>query len=194
MSAISAIPVSPSRSPVSQELVKPTPTSLNHQPTQSFLAQAKAAFQQGNYAITIQAAEQALQAEPIQIEIYDLIAQASANLGNHAKAIEYCNQALQIDPFAINPHYLLANISEEQGNVGQAKELFKKIIYLSPTAISAYLELGVLYEMDGDTKRANKMWRTALELLRQLPPDTPVAHQSSVTAQELISDVKKRLL
>jgi chemotaxis protein methyltransferase CheR len=192
--ATSAIPVSLSQSPVSQELVQPVPTSCNHQSAPSFLAQAEAAFQQGNYAIAIQEAEQALQTEPRQIEIYDLIAQAFANLGNHAKAIDYCNQALTIEPFAINPHYLLAHIFEEQGNSEQAKELFKKIIYLSPTAIAAYLELGALYETEGDTKRAQKMWQTALELLRKLPSDTPVEHQDSVTAQELITHVKKRLL
>jgi chemotaxis protein methyltransferase CheR len=114
-------------------------------------------------------------------------------LGHHAKAVLSCRRALDIDPFALHPYYLLANIAEEQGHLSEAKDFLKKVLYLSPSTIAAYLELGAIYERERDILRARKMRATALELLKALPPHSPVEPYAELTAGDLLRYVQRAI-
>lgn len=175
-------------------LSSPLPSTIEKTVTnQTVLSQAKKLFNIGDYQSVIKEVNQIIKQHPKHFDAYYLMAQAFANLGNSKQATECCQQALKIDTFSVVPYYLLAHIAEEQGNSDKAKDLFKKIIYLAPSSIVAYLELGGIYDSEGDISRARKMWSTALDLLKTLPPNSVVECQEKDTVSELIIHVKKLL-
>ena len=75
----------------------------------------------------------------------------------------------------------------------EAKRLLKNVIYLSPASAAAYVELGALYARDGERDRARTMWVTALELLRQLPSETPLGPWNPAPAGEWIRHMEAQL-
>lgn len=158
------------------------------------LNQAETLFQNEAYAEAIKKAEQAIALHhQYKFDAYYLIAKAYANLGHHQQAIHYCHQANEIDSLSPLPYYILAHISEEKGEIDKAKLYFKRIIYLSPNSVSAYLELALIHKKEGNVARAKKMLATAVELLKKLPPTSPVEHQGEVRAGELLRLVQKML-
>lgn len=158
------------------------------------LKEAEILFRQKAYCESIQKAKQAIKSHSDLFESYYLIAQAYANLGNHKQAEFYCYQAININSFSVLPYYLLAQIAQEEGDLEAAKSLLKKIIYLAPSSIFAYFELGSLYERTGDYNRAKKMFSTAFEFLKALPPSTTIEPQREVKAGDLLVHVQKLLL
>ncbi|VXD19600.1 Chemotaxis protein methyltransferase [Planktothrix serta PCC 8927] len=185
---------------------------------QKSLEEAKRYFKNKQYGIAIQKAEQFLQTHnsylrnreleiarqeertentknlkaETQFDAYYLLAQASANLGQYEQATFYCQKAIEIDSLSILTYYLLLHIAQEQEDLAGAKLLSKRIIYLLPSSIPAYLELASIYEMEEDYTRAAKMYNTALELLKSLPPSMAIEHLEGVTAQDLIVFLEKK--
>jgi len=127
-------------------------------------------------------------------DAYYLIAQVHANSGNYSQAIEYCKRARKVDPGSVFTDYLQAHIAEEQGELEIAKNLLKRSIYLCPSFVSAYLELGHIYHKEGQVKRAIKMYNSSCEILKGLPPNTPIEPQGKMTASQVLMDVKQILL
>ena len=95
---------------------------------------------------------------------------------------------------SILPDYLQAHIAEEQGDLETAKTCLKKTIYLCPSFVSAYLELGNIYHKEGKVKIAIKMYNTSCDILKKLPPNTPIEQQGKMTANQLLIDVRKKLI
>lgn len=159
----------------------------------TLLKQIESFLQDGAYVSAIAVGKQAIQLCANRGEAYYLIAKAYANLGQYAEAQSYCQKAMTYNAIWLSPHYLLARIAEEQNQVETAKALLKKIIYLEPRAIAAYLDLGSIYAREKNPSKAQKLWRTALDLLKELPLHQTVEHFHHVTAGDLLFQVKKLL-
>lgn len=160
----------------------------------ALISEAKTCFKNKAYTEAIKKAKQASALHGQNFDAYYLLAQIYANLGQYARAIENCQRASEIDSLSVFPYYLQAHIAEEKGDLATAKNYFKRIIYLSPSFISAYLELGNIYHKEGQLARAIKMYNSACEILKKLPPHTPIEQHGKITARQMLMDVKKILL
>lgn len=163
-------------------------------PHQKLILEANNYFKNKAYVEAINKANQALALQPHNFEADYLLAQIYANLGKYSQAIEHCKRASNVDPVSVFPYYLQAHIAEEQEDLETAKNLLKRIIYLCPSFISAYLELGNIYHKEGKLKRAVKMYNSSCDILKTLPPNTPIEQQGKMTASQILIDVKKKLL
>ncbi|NJR21496.1 MAG: tetratricopeptide repeat protein [Richelia sp. CSU_2_1] len=160
----------------------------------ALISEAKICFKNKAYTEAIKKAKQAIALHGQNFDAYYLLAQIYANLGQYARAIENCQRASEIDSLCVFPYYLQAHIAEEKGDLATAKSYFKRIIYLSPSFISAYLELGNIYRKEGQLARAIKMYNSSCEILKKLPPHTPIEQHGKITARQMLMDVKKILL
>ena len=161
---------------------------------QMLILEAKQLFKNQDYAEAINKAQESIDLQGHNFEAYFLIAQVHANAGNYSQAIEYCNRARKVDPGSVLTDYLQAHIAEEQGQLETAKILLKRTIYMSPSFVSAYIELGNIYNKEGQVKRAIKMYNSSCEILKALPQHTPIDSQGKMTANQVLVDVKKKLL
>ncbi len=174
-----------------------SPTISKKIPEQAYLIlieEAKNSFQNKAYTEAINQAKKSIDLQPDNFDANYLLAQIYANLGKHSQAIEYCERASKVDSMSVHPDYLQAQIAEEQGELEKAKKILKKIICFSPSFISAYLELGNIYHKQGQIKRAIKMYNSSCAILRKLPPHTPIEQQGKMTANQVLLDVKQKLL
>ncbi|MEG3897034.1 MULTISPECIES: CheR family methyltransferase [unclassified Microcoleus] len=166
----------------------------DRQTPQMLILEAKACFKNQAYAEAINKAKQALDLQANNFEADYLLAQVYANLGKYSQAIEHCKRASKVDAMSVFPYYLQAHIAEEQGDLETAKFFLKKTIYLCPSFVSAYLELGNIYNKEGKLNIAIKMYNSSCEILKKLPPNTPIEQQGKMTASQVLMDVKKKLV
>ncbi|MFS8119869.1 MAG: CheR family methyltransferase [Microcoleus sp.] len=166
----------------------------DRQTPQILMAEAKACFKNKAYAEAMNKAKQALDLQEHNFDANYLLAKIYANLGKYSQAIEHCKRASKADAMSILPDYLQAHIAEEQGDLETAKTCLKKTIYLCPSFVSAYLELGNIYHKEGKVKIAIKMYNTSCDILKKLPPNTPIDQQGKMTANQLLIDVRKKLI
>ncbi len=166
----------------------------DRQTPQSLILEAKKCFKNKAYAEAIDQAKLALALQHHNFEADYLLAQIYANLGSYSQAIEHCNRASKADAMSVFPNYLQAHIAEEQGDLETAKRLLKKTIYLCPSFVSAYLELGNIYNKEGKLNIAIKMYNSSCDILQKLPPNTPIEQQGKMTANQVLMDVKKKML
>ncbi len=174
-----------------------SPTTSKKIPEQAYLIlieEAKKSFQNKAYTEAINQAKESICLQPKNFDANYLLAQIYANLGKYSQAIEYCEQASKVDSISVLPDYLQAQVAEEQGELEKAKRILKKIIYFSPSFISAYLELGNIYNKQGEIKRAVTMYNSSCAILKKLPPHTPIEQQGKMTANQVLLDVKQKLL
>ncbi|MBE9166803.1 tetratricopeptide repeat protein [Pleurocapsales cyanobacterium LEGE 06147] len=157
------------------------------------IEEAEKDWHQKYYNLAIQKLQKILQKNNSNLQAYQLMVQIYADMGKYKEAMNYCQQALEIDSFAVSLHYLLAHIAEEQGNLSEAKRILKQIIYLERDFVAAYLDLGQIYRQEGDKKRAIKMQQAALEILKNLPPDTKISERDNLTTNQLIMQLETGL-
>lgn len=176
---------------VQKELKTVSPTNKDKvQNVEKLILDAASHYRQKDYRLAIQKTEKVLLNQPQNIQACHLMAEIHANLGKYEEAIHYCYQALDIDSFFVPAYYLLAQIAEEQGNSEEAKRIYKKVIYLDPNLAIAYLDLSQIYQREGDNTRTLKMQQAALNLLKQLPPETRIEEKDNLTAAELIVQIE----
>jgi chemotaxis protein methyltransferase CheR len=166
----------------------------DRQTPQMLILEAKACFKNKAYVEAIDKAKQALHLQSQNFEADYLLAQIYANLGKYSQAIEYCKRASKLDSMSIFPYYLQAQIAEEQDDLETAKIYLRKVIYLCPYFVSAYLELGNIYNKEGKLNIAIKMYNSSSDILKQLPPHTPIEQQGKMTASQVLMDVQKKLV
>jgi chemotaxis protein methyltransferase CheR len=154
---------------------------------------AETLYAQGDHGAVIAHLEPLLRQRPDDYRLLCLLARAYVQRGQLAEAVSMCRRASELDPLAATPYQLLAALAEDRGDYEEAKRLLKNVIYLSPVYAAAYVELGALYARDGERDRARTMWATALELLRQLPPETPLEPWNAAPAGEWIRHVEAQL-
>ena len=186
------VPALPSTLPADQAVA--CGAERHRQTPQMLILEAKACFKNKAYTEAINKAKQALVLQSHNFEADYLLAQIYANLGCYSQAIEHCKRASKADAMSIFPNYLQAHIAEEQGDLETAKNFLKKTIYLCPSFVSAYLELGNIYSKEGKLNIAIKMYNSSCDILQKLPPNTPIEQQGKMTANQVLIDVKKKLV
>ncbi|WP_293360533.1 MULTISPECIES: CheR family methyltransferase [unclassified Microcoleus] len=164
------------------------------QTPQMLVLEAKACFKNKAYVEAIAKAKQALHLQSKNFDADYLLAQIYANLGQYSQAVEYCKRASKLDTMSVFPYYLQAQIAEEQDDLETAKIYLRKVIYLCPSFVSAYLEFGNIYHKEGKLNIAIKMYNSSCDILKQLPPNTPIEQQSKMTASQVLIDVQKKLV
>jgi len=161
---------------------------------QILILEAKDCFKNKAYVEAIDKAKQALHLQSHNFEADYLLAQIYANLGKYSQAVEHCKRASKLDSMSVFPYYLQSQIAEEQDDLETAKFFIKKTIYLCPSFVSAYLELGNIYNKEGKLNKAIKMYNSSCDILKKLPPNTPIEQQGKMTATQLLMDVKEKLV
>ncbi|WP_293331132.1 CheR family methyltransferase [Microcoleus sp. CAWBG58] len=161
---------------------------------QMLVLEAKACFKNKAYVEAIDKAKQALHLQSQNFDADCLLAQIYANLGQYSQAVEYCKRASKLDTMSVFPYYLQAQIAEEQDDLETAKIYLRKVIYLCPSFVSAYLELGNIYHKEGKLNIAITMYKSSCDILKQLPPNTPIEQQGKMTASQVLIDVQKKLV
>ncbi|MBE9184062.1 chemotaxis protein CheR [Microcoleus sp. LEGE 07076] len=172
----------------------PEPKKLPTQTPQMLILEAKACFKNKAYPEAIDKAKQAIDLQCHNFDADYLLAQIYANLGKYSQAIEHCKRASKVDAMSVFPYFLQAHIAEEQGDLETAKSFLKKTIYLCPSFVSAYLELGNIYNKEGQLNIAVKMYNSSCDILKKLPPNTPIEQQGKMTANQVLMDVEKKLV
>ncbi len=126
--------------------------------------------------------------EPSGSESLEIVnhSRSLADKGHYELAVEGCHRAIKTSPFAPEPYELLAAIAIELGQFEEAKVWLKNALYLAPASAQIYLELGHIYRSEGEKQRADRMYRSALELLKDLAPETVVGAPGSPTAAEFM--------
>lgn len=157
------------------------------------LQRAEMLLEKKAYNLAIEQLEKLLGLNPENAYAYQLMAQISINTNDFEQATYYCQKALEIDIFSVTIYYLLADISEKQGNVAEVKYILKKIIYLEPCSVAAYFRLSHIYQQEGDEKRNIKMQRSALNILKRLPPNTKILELDNLPITKLILELEARL-
>jgi chemotaxis protein methyltransferase CheR len=195
---VSPLPPLPERSPTAKATqppveIKPDPKQGVQLAPPSELEKAQALFEQGEYLLALQRADELLRQTPNNFDVIYLIAQAYANLGQYKKAMYYCEQAIALDSMSTDVYHLLAHIAEDQSNLSLAKEYLKRIIYIDENAIAAYLDLGSIYKLEADSRRAKQMFDTAIDLLNKLSSDTKVQYRGKVKVAELLGQIKANM-
>jgi chemotaxis protein methyltransferase CheR len=173
--------------PVGEEKKQPTTYLM-------LILEAKNCLKNKDYIEAINKAQQALSLESQTFEADYLLAQIYANLGKYSQAIEHCKRASKADAMSVFPYYLKAQIAEEQGDLERAKFFLRKAIYVDPYFVSAYLELANLYHKEGKLNIAIKMYNSSCDILKKLPPNTPIGQEGKMTASEVLMDVKNKLV
>jgi chemotaxis protein methyltransferase CheR len=173
--------------PVGEEKKPPTTYLM-------LISEAKKSLKNKDYIEAIGKAQQALSLESQTFEADYLLAQIYANLGKYSQAIEHCKRASKADAMSVFPYYLKAQIAEEQGDLERAKFFLRKAIYVDPYFVSAYLELANLYHKEGKLNIAIKMYNSSCDILKKLPPNTPIGQEGKMTAGEVLMDVKNKLV
>ncbi|MEG4588216.1 CheR family methyltransferase [Microcoleus sp. MOSTC5] len=158
------------------------------------ILEAQKCLKNKDYTEAIDNAKQALSLQSQTFDANYLLARIYANLGQYSPAIEHCKRASKADAMSVFPYYLQAHIAEEQGDLEKAKLFLKKTIYLCPFFVLAYLELGNIYDKEGNLSIAIKMYNSSCDLLKKLPPDTPIDQEGKMTASQVLMDVKKKLV
>ncbi|MEG3988813.1 CheR family methyltransferase [Microcoleus sp. S28C3] len=158
------------------------------------ILEAQKCLKNKDYTEAIDNAKQALSLQSQTFDANYLLAKIYANLGQYSPAIEHCKLASKADAMSVFPYYLQAHIAEEQGELEKAKLFLKKTIYLCPFFVLAYLELGNIYHKEGNLNIAIKMYNSSCDLLKKLPPDTPIDQEGKMTASQVLMDVKKKLV
>jgi len=158
------------------------------------ILEAKKCLKNKDYIEAINKAQQALSLESQTFDADYLLAQVYANLGKYSQALEHCKRASKADAMSVFPYYLKAQIAEEQGDLEKAKFFLRKAIYLDPYFVSAYLELANIYNKEGKLNIAIKMYNSSCDILKKLPPNTPIGQEGKMTAGEVLMDVKNKLV
>jgi len=173
--------------PVGEEKKQPTTYLM-------LISEAKNCLKNKDYIEAVNKAQQALSLESQTFEADYLLAQIYANLGKYSQAIEHCKRASKADAMSVFPYYLKAQIAEEQGDLERAKFFLRKAIYVDPYFVSAYLELANLYNKEGKLNIAIKMYNSSCDILKKLPPNTPIGQEGKMTAGEVLMEVKNKLV
>lgn len=154
------------------------------------LAEAEAAYRDGQYADAARRLESFLAAAPFDVDAATLLARAEANQGNLAAARRWIERALQADKLRAPLHYLRAGVLQELGQPELAAEALEKALYLEPDFAVAHLALADLAERAGRGEKARRHLAHALHALRRLAPGDVVPESDGLTAGRLVAMVE----
>lgn len=108
-----------------------------------------------------------------------------ADCGRLAEAAERCREAIAADRLDPAGHYLLGAILEAQGQAEDAAQALQRALYLAPDFALAHFALGNLRRVQGRDREAGRHFDNALDALRALAADAPVAEADGLSAGHL---------
>ena len=118
-------------------------------------------------------------------ETRELISRAYANQGHFSKALDWCDRALEIDKLNPSIHYLKATILQEEQQNEKAIASLRRALFLDHDFVLAYVSLGHLIRQQGRLKESSKHFETALQLLQNCDPDSPLPESDGMTAERV---------
>ncbi|TXT39407.1 MAG: hypothetical protein FD138_92 [Planctomycetota bacterium] len=121
-------------------------------------------FRQGKHAEAIRVFEQALQADPDQIEIHEAIATAHFVLKQYDQAIEHFTRVTQLQPMNAKAYINLGAVYNRKEEFQKAADILKKAISRDGKAVEAYYNLGIAYRGTKQPAMAVNAYKEALKL------------------------------
>lgn len=112
-------------------------------------------------------------------------AKACADRGALDEALGWCDRwlaAARLDPAA---HYLRAMVLLERDERAAARAALTRALYLDPAHVMSHVACGNLARAAGSGDEARRHFRNALELLRRMPAEAPVADSDRMSAAAL---------
>ncbi len=158
------------------------PAANGRQPPQALYANAVAAVHADQPGKAEQVLAELLTEHPHDAQAHTLLAYIFANRQAVPEAQAHLDAALQTDTMLADAYYLRATLYLESGERIAAEEAVRAALYCQRDHPLATFMLGNLYAQSGDQLRACRAWETARDLIRDLPPETPVSDLSDMTA------------
>ncbi|HET7546863.1 MAG TPA: protein-glutamate O-methyltransferase CheR [Usitatibacter sp.] len=112
-------------------------------------------------------------------------ARACADRGALDEALGWCDRwlaAARLDPGA---HYLRAMVLLERDERAAARAALTRALYLDPAHVMSHVACGHLARAEGSGDEARRHFHNALELLRRMPAEEPVADSDRMSAAAL---------
>lgn len=111
-----------------------------------------------------------------------------------AEAERIAAACLAQDPLAADVRYLRSVLLMSLNNDQEAIAELRRLVYLDRSHVAAHFTLGILFHKNRDTGRARRFFTNAYRLALTLPPDEQVAMAEGLTAAELASLAKERII
>ena len=172
---------------------KPVTSSVSRKlelPSASIHERARASYESGQYAETIQLLAEPGSSEPADPEVMTLLVRALANQGKLAEALVCCDRLIRLDKLNPKGHYLRASILQEQHELNEAASAFKRTLYLDSEFVLAHFALGTLERSKGQFSEANRHFANALALTRKHRPEEILPESEGLTAGRLAEIIR----
>jgi tetratricopeptide (TPR) repeat protein len=128
----------------------------------------------GQFEEAVSRTEQALRANPKNVEALVIRASATAGLRDYEGAISTLDEAARLDPKQISVYINLASFEAVQGRFAEAESQFKHAVSVDPRSIVAHLALANYYWVSGRKVEAESAVKKALEI----DPKDPTANRA----------------
>jgi len=113
-----------------------------------------ARFRAGDYEAAAAFFEQARQADPTNMQAYNLLGYCYLSLNRKGEAFAVYNDAVRANPGKPDPYHYLGNAYRQTGDFVKAEEAYRKAIDLAPADPTAHVKLGELFAQRGDMDKA----------------------------------------
>lgn len=111
-----------------------------------------------------------------------------------AEAERIAAARLAQDPLAADVRYLRSVLLMSLNNDAEAIAELRRLVYLDRSHVAAHFTLGTLFHKNRDRGRARRFFTNAYRLALTLPPNEQIAMAEGLTAAELASLAKERIL
>lgn len=152
-----------------------SPTAMGEE--EELYNQAVAYFEEGKFAESIDACNQAIEAGFENSEVYLLIGRSLRNMGAFEEALGPLNTAIELDPGNFWAYFNLGRVQGELGDFAPAIENFQITTELDPNSWSAWYYLGESYYLSGDDGYTDPALE-ALEKAINLNPERSESYQA----------------
>ena len=153
----------------------------------------EAAYEHADYDAAVRLARIAIDEGNDTEPAWLVIVRSLANRGQLDAAAEACSTALEGNRLSAELTHLQAMLLAESGRHAEAAVVARRALYLNARYIVAHLALGDALSRTGDAASARRAFTNAVDLLKELAPDTPVAGADGAEALQLLRIARFRL-
>ena len=130
----------------------------------ALLKEAFEKFVAGQYPAAQQLCTQALEQDPQNFEVHQLMAMACFHAGDRTTAITYFETCVTLQPDNPRAHYFLGNGLVEEERLGDAEQCYRRVIELDAGYAEAFTNLGSVLQMQQRTDEAIPFYQKSLSL------------------------------